>query len=127
MLAIPGPIDSARSSGCNLLIQQGAKLVQNFDDILEELSPMYRGAVKSGLEPASDDSARGLLPDEQALLDLLDGANPAQLDALADRAPFGFARVQAALFGLEVRRVIESHPGGYYSRAKRAGRPTAAD
>ena len=88
---------------------------------------MYRGAVTSGEQPAPDDSVPGLLPDEQAVLDLLDGANPAQLDALADRAPFGFARLQAALFGLEVRRVIEPHPGGYYSRARRAGQPTAAD
>ncbi|HXV75737.1 MAG TPA: DNA-processing protein DprA, partial [Candidatus Polarisedimenticolaceae bacterium] len=50
VLAIPGPIDSHKSVGCNRLIQQGAKLVQGVDDVLDELSPMYRSAV--GRSPA---------------------------------------------------------------------------
>ena len=37
VFAIPGPIDSHNSSGCHLLIQQGAKLVSRPDDVLEEL------------------------------------------------------------------------------------------
>lgn len=36
VFAIPGPIDSELSVGCNALIQNGAKLVMNSADILEE-------------------------------------------------------------------------------------------
>jgi DNA processing protein len=37
VFALPGPIHSANSAGCHLLIQQGAKLVFRPEDILEEL------------------------------------------------------------------------------------------
>ena len=37
VFALPGPIHSANSAGCHLLIQQGAKLVFRPDDVLEEL------------------------------------------------------------------------------------------
>ena len=118
VLAIPGPVSSDRSEGCHLLIQQGAKLVQSIEDIVEELSPIYRGAMHKPA-PAESDGAeplRGLLPDEQAVLGLLDTVEPRQLDDLAQRAPFSFARLQTALFALEVRGAIDSHPGCYYQR-----------
>ena len=37
VFAVPGSIREPHSRGCNLLIQQGAKLVQNPQDVLEEL------------------------------------------------------------------------------------------
>jgi DNA processing protein len=37
VFAIPGPIESPLSGGCHLLIQQGAKLVRNPRDVLDEL------------------------------------------------------------------------------------------
>ncbi len=118
VLAIPGPVSSDRSEGCHLLIQQGAKLVQTVEDIVEELSPMYRCAVQKPAAAESDgpEQLTGLLPDEEAVLGLLDTVEPLQLDHLAERAPFSFARLQTALFALEVRGVVDSHPGCYYQR-----------
>ena len=55
VLAVPGPVSSPKSTGCNRLIQQGAKLVQNIDDILEELPPIYLTALPRGGAPAGSD------------------------------------------------------------------------
>jgi DNA processing protein len=117
VLAVPGPVSSDRSTGTNALIQQGAKLVQDVHDIVEELSPLYRGAI--ALPRAAQDDApnlSGLLPDEEALLTMLDTVEPQQLDDLAEAAPFSFARLQAALFALELRGAIDVLPGHRYLR-----------
>ena len=59
VLAVPGSVFSPASSGTNHLIQQGAKLVRNCQDILEELNLQ---AVAQQLEfkeiiPTSDTEA----------------------------------------------------------------------
>lgn len=118
VLAVPGPVSSERSVGCHRLIQQGARLVQNVDDIVTELSPMYRDALvaPASARPAAagDPVAVPGTPDEDAVLALLDAVEPLHLDELAERVAFGIARLQAALFGLELRGVLEVLPGRYY-------------
>lgn len=118
VLAVPGPVSSEQSAGCHRLIQQGAKLVQKVEDILVELCPMYSAAIRP--LPASPENSgpnlADLAPDEVAVLDLLDDPEPVHLDFLAERAPFGIGRLQAALFSLEVRGAVEQLPGRYYSR-----------
>lgn len=118
VLAIPGPVSSRRSTGTNWLIQQGAKLVQNVEDIVEELSPLFRTSLRppSSSPDEEVEELAGLLPDEETVLQMLDPVEPQQLDELAERAPFGFARLQTALFGLELRGAIDSLPGRYYAR-----------
>ena len=115
VLAVPGPVSSSCSAGTNGLIQQGAKLVQDVEDVVEELSPLYRGAV---VEPRRADAESceltGLLPDEQSVLQMLDPIESRQLNELAELAPFSFARLQAALFSLELRGAIDLLAGRHY-------------
>lgn len=114
VLAVPGPVSSARSVGCHKLIRQGAQLVQNVEDIVRELRLPAGGpettAGVAGLEP----NLTGLTDDERSVLSMLDEIEPVQLDELADSAPFGVARLQAALFGLELRGAVDQTPGRYY-------------
>jgi DNA processing protein len=117
VLAVPGPVSSAKSVGCNRLIQQGAKLVQNIDDILEELPPIYLTALpRKGSADGSEagPNLRGLNDDERCVLAMLNEAEALHLDELAERAPMGVARLQTALFGLELRGAVEQSPGRYY-------------
>jgi DNA processing protein len=117
VLAVPGPVSSHKSEGCNRLIQQGAKLVQNIEDILEEVPPMYLDALSApeGADHGDQGTpALDLTADEAEILCFLDAADPVQIDDLAERAPFGVARLQAALFGLELKGAVEHSPGRYY-------------
>ncbi len=120
VLAVPGPVHSSRSAGCHRLIQEGAKLVRQIDDILTELPPLFRAAAAGDPSCDPEPELADLPPDEVALLGLLDPVEPLHLDDLAEKAPFGIARLQAALMGLEVRAAVEQTPGRYYlSRPRR--------
>jgi len=130
VMAVPGPITSEQSRGCHRLIQQGAKLVQTVEDILCELSPMYREALTGGVpappvNPSGDPRSEppGLNPDEIAVLALFDDPRPVHVDRLAENATFGMARLQTALFGLALRGCIDPMAGGYYVARPRTGAP----
>ena len=46
VFSVPGHADSFVSKGTNQLLREGAKLVENADDIIEELEPILRSKVK---------------------------------------------------------------------------------
>jgi len=46
VFAVPGSIDSAGSRGTNKLIKQGAKLIENVHDILDEILPQVETRVR---------------------------------------------------------------------------------
>ena len=93
--------------------------MQGIDDVLAELGPMYAGAVLAGPSPMEPAPLSGLSDDELQVLSLLEDPEPVHLDALAEAAPFGVARLQAALFGLEARGAVDPLPGRYYVAAPR--------
>ena len=51
IFAVPGEVGSSRSRGAHRLIRQGAKLVENADDIIEEIAPQL--VAPGGREPAA--------------------------------------------------------------------------
>jgi DNA processing protein len=118
VMAVPGPVSSDRSAGTHRLIQEGARLVQNVDDVLAELSPMYRDALAPPPGVGAGGPAAGPGPaatgDEAEVLKLLDGWEPVHVDDLAERVPFGISRLQAALLGLELGGRAEQRPGGWW-------------
>jgi DNA processing protein len=117
VMAVPGTVSSELSQGCHQLIQQGAKLVQNVQDVIDELSPMYTASMVETPESRPSTAhvrAQPLTEDEVTVLRLLDDPEPVHIDVLADQAPFGVARLHAALFGLELKGSVEQLPGRYY-------------
>lgn len=114
VMAVPGPVHSEGSWGTHRLIQDGARLVQNVDDVVEELPPMYRAALRPAAAAGAGGSpAHGRATgDEAQVLGLLDPWEPIHVDDLAERVPFGIARLQAALLGLELQGLAEQRPGG---------------
>jgi DNA processing protein len=118
VFAIPGSIHSALSRGCHRLIRQGAKLVENTDDIFSEL-----GALLEGLEPttrpeapdAQQDSGPALDKDYEILLDAL-GFEPAGVDVLVARTGLKADAVASMLLILELEGRIAQQPGGLFCR-----------
>ena len=106
VFAIPGTIHSPVSKGCHQLIKQGAKLVDDANDILVELQ--WRNAV------VNPDSLRVSEAPEPILSAM--GYDPVSIDALVERVELSAELVIARLAELEIDGVIASMPGGKYQR-----------
>lgn len=96
--AVPGPITSAMSAGCNALIAQGATPIVNIDLFLEQLFP--KPSRKQALLLAQTE-------EEQLLLNLLaDGVSDG--DELLQKSALDGALFAQTLTMLEIRGVIRS-------------------
>jgi DNA processing protein len=112
VLAVPGPITSATSVGCNTLIQQGAKPALCAADILEELG-LATGLRELGV--ALSTPAPRVPPVDLSGLQLTlwnrMKTEPQQIDALVGAAQTPPADVLGALTDLELRGLVRQGPG----------------
>jgi DNA processing protein len=116
------------------LIQQGAKLVQTVEDILEELEQLplapvpdggrscgvqREGALRSPSEEQPVVAAAGpsavLTDTERQVLDAL-SKEPSAIDSLVERLDLPVRAISAALMGLELKRCIRALPGQSFVR-----------
>jgi DNA processing protein len=115
VLAIPGSIHATQSHGCHALIRQGAKLVENAQDVLEELqlAPQQQVNLFADALDGADDV--GSPDDEHPLLTHM-GFAPVSLDALQARCGLDTATLQAQLLTLELDGAVGRLPGGLFQR-----------
>ena len=117
VMAVPGPIDSPTSAGPHRLIQEGAKLVQDVEDILQEL-PVRRKGPGPLFAPAAAgrvaESADTIRPaPEDPLLPLL-GSEPVQLEELVRTSHLPAKDVLTRLTLLELQGLVKELPGKCY-------------
>ena len=106
VLAVPGSILAASCAGTNRLIQEGAKLVQDAQDILDELDVVTVGQQLAFRAEAPDD------PIERSLLDVLTG-EPSHIDEIVRQVNLPVATVSSALALLELKGMAR-HVGGMH-------------
>lgn len=115
VMAVPGSPLDPRAQGCNLLIREGATLVQSVEDILESVRPIDLRALRS---PGSGYSA-GPPGDpgdaERRTVTGLLGPVPVAVDELIRQAGLAPAVVQTVLLELELAGRLERHAGGRVS------------
>jgi DNA processing protein len=125
VFAVPGSIVSKMSWGPNLLIKQGAKLVQDWNDVVVELPPDERRmltersqgrlfsecAETSGASAASN-SQDTSSPIARKILILLKVEAPMHIDDVLERVEdVSSSEVIAALFELEMLGAVRQLPG----------------
>ena len=137
VFAVPGSIKSTKSRGTHSLLKQGAKLVETELDILEELyqfihvhpqlqsrppsrpqsQPQYR------VQPGTKTTAPGkntekkcpFMDKEQGLVYKHLDPYPKHIDKIIESARMASGLVTANLLDLELKGLVQRHPGNYYS------------
>jgi DNA processing protein len=133
VFAVPGAIESAGSRGTNRLIKQGAKLIENVEDILDEILPQAgfspvipempcrispSGAIPSSPEAANPSSGivlPGLSAAERKILSLIT-QKPVVIDVLIGNSGLSPQDVLNSLLVLELRGLIRQLPGKMFLR-----------
>ena len=115
VMAVRGSPLDPRAQGCNLLIREGATLVQNAAHVIEALTPLgARIAALPGLFREEADPIDVADRERQVIGDLL-GPVPVGVDELVRLSGMPPALVQTVLLELELAGRLDRHAGGRVS------------
>ncbi len=111
--AVPGPIDRPSSVGCHRLIQDGAKLVMDAADIVEDF-----GQVQMAFSEQSDSSSPAALSEEeQSIYDLL-SASETGIETIAKQVELASPVITSTLMRLEMKGLVKQCPGMNFVRVR---------
>ncbi len=124
VMAVPGKIDSPLSKGCHQLIKQGAKLIENVEDVMEALG--YIGqqlqdhvteattkASEKETEPLFDLSRLNLSESEKKIYDYL-SKEPSHIDQIIAETNLAPGSINAVLISLRLKGLIKQLPGNLF-------------
>lgn len=111
IFALPGPVNSPKSFGPNNLIKQGAILVQDYVDILEELAAQlnYKQKGKKEIKPVD------LTTKEQQVYEHL-YEKPLHIDQIALKCEISVSEALTVLLTLELMGVVRQMAGKMFCR-----------
>jgi DNA processing protein len=111
--AVPGNITSKNSFGTNYLIKSGAKLVQQWQDVVSELPSEISAQILPPQIDKKDKTAKqselvpvDLTEQESKIWQLLSPDDPTHIDVLIEASGFSVSVVSNALLNLELRELI---------------------
>jgi DNA processing protein len=109
--AVPGHINAPSAMGSNRLIQQGAKLVMDASDILDDLQillPEAKPSAEAAVRPLPS-----LSEEERRIYDAIE-ASETSIDDIAEKTHLPSATVSSTLLQLELKRLVKQLPGKYF-------------
>ena len=109
--AVPGHINAPSAHGSNRLIQQGAKLVMDASDVLDDLQillPETRPSPEAAVR-----ALPSLTVDERRIFDAIE-ATETSIDDIAMKSQLPSATVSSTLLRLELKRLVKQLPGKYF-------------
>jgi DNA processing protein len=120
VFGVPGNVTQPVSFAPNLLIKQGAKLVTNAEDVIEELPTPVRAALVKAEQPEAEQRnllvAASLNPSEKKIYELLRPDESKHIDDIVERSGLNSSEVLATLFNLEMKGIVRQSPGKQFSK-----------
>ncbi len=120
VFAIPGSIHNPAARGCHQLIRQGAKLVEQVDDIVDELALSCPLPLDAPAVPPPQQAARHVPQAHREAARVLEAVDfaPTEFDVVVCRTKLAAETVSAALLELELRGLV-CKSAGFFSRSDR--------
>lgn len=111
VFVVPGPVDSPSSAGTLMLLRQGAKLVRNSKDVIEDLNGIAPIVVTQDTAPAPPQ-----LDEKQSRVWETLSSRPRHIDEIARETQLSIAELAGLLLVLEMKRIVRRLPGNQYER-----------
>ncbi|UCC39534.1 MAG: DNA-processing protein DprA [Candidatus Aminicenantes bacterium] len=115
VMAVPGNVTSELSQGTNWLIKTGAKPVECWEDVVEELpSPLKEQLLsqKNGNKEVSP----SLNSSERKIFELLSPDSLTHIDEIVEQSDLSVSEVLSLLLGLEIKELVLQSPGKHFQR-----------
>ncbi len=107
VFAVPGNINSSLSNGTHNLIKQGAKLVNNYRDILEEIPGIITQKTNTkGINPEQFS-----LSEEDQIIYKIISNEPIHIDEIIEISKLSVSKVSEILLNLELKDLIKEIEG----------------
>ena len=126
VFAVPGMADNPQARGCHKLIKEGAKLTEDFEDILQdfEFLPGFGGVKEPQheyLDEGGEDDATLAMPDmsgmpeeEQKIIRAL-LLESKSFDALSSETGIAAGTLLGTLMKMEIKKQVSQSPGKIYT------------
>ncbi len=120
VFAVPGKVDSVNSQGVHSLIKDGAKLVNNINDVLEELAPQLKFHLKGTNTITAQDTSlseftKNLSGEEAVIFERIH-EDAVHIDEIADKSGRSVSQVTGVLLKLELKHLVRQLPGKLFVR-----------
>lgn len=112
IFAVPANINNLKSSGCNLLIKNGAKLVENVDDIISEIN-QFQGLKNKKEKADSGVEKEKLSENEKTVIKTINNKR-LHMDELQISSKLSSSEIFQVLLDMEMKGIIRVLPGNYY-------------
>ena len=109
--ALPGPVNSSLSDGCNRLIRQGAGLLLSPEELLEEWGIKSEGFARDGEKKVKNQK---MLESAEKLVYSCLGLNPKNADQIVRETKLCVREVMELLVSLELQGYIREISKNYY-------------
>jgi DNA processing protein len=116
VMAVPGNTTSELSRGTNWLVKTGAKLVERWEDVAEELPPPLKDQLLAQKEEKITKTLPPVTPHEEKVLALLKPDELTPVNELVEKSDFSVSEILSLSLQLELKGYISQSAGKNFQR-----------